>query len=38
MEEDKPPLFSRWRQWYWLVLLTLAAQIALYYWLTKMFA
>jgi hypothetical protein len=37
-QKDQPPVFKSWRQWYWLVLSILAAQIMLFYWLTQYFA
>jgi hypothetical protein len=38
MDDQKPPLFPRWRSWYTLVLTALVIQIVLYYWITVSFA
>lgn len=35
--EEKPPLFSRWNTWYWLVMLVMAAQVVLYLYITYLF-
>jgi hypothetical protein len=37
-DDNKPPLFSRWRGWYVLVLSVLLLQMLFYYWLTHVFA
>ncbi|HOO09681.1 MAG TPA: hypothetical protein PKW06_07065 [Cyclobacteriaceae bacterium] len=36
-EEGKPPLFSRWSQWYWLVMIVLAIQVIVYLFITNSF-
>ncbi|MBO0360176.1 hypothetical protein J0X19_19600 [Hymenobacter sp. BT186] len=36
-EADKPPLLPSWRAWYWLVLGALAAEVALFTYLTQLF-
>lgn len=35
--EDRPPVFLKWRSWYWLVMLVLAIQIILYLFMTTSF-
>lgn len=35
--EEKPPLFNRWRTWYALVMLVMAAQVVLYLIITYLF-
>lgn len=37
-EDEHPPLFARWRSWYWLVLAVLAIQIICYYLLTRYYS
>ncbi len=36
-QEEKPPGFSRWRSWYWLVMIVLAIQIVVYLIITNSF-
>ncbi len=36
-EVDKPAVFSRWRSWYWLVMIVLAVQIVIYLFITNSF-
>jgi len=36
--EEKPPMFRRWRGWYWLIMLVMTAQILLYMYITYLFA
>ncbi|UYZ61020.1 hypothetical protein [Hymenobacter latericus] len=36
--DNKPPLLPSWRAWYWLVLGALAAEIAVFVWLSRWFA
>ncbi len=36
--EEKPPVFNSWKGWYWLVMLVLAAQVLLYFLITRSFA
>jgi len=36
-QEEKPPVFSRWRSWYWLVMLVLAVQIVVYLFISNSF-
>ncbi len=36
-EDEKPPVFSRWRYWYWLLMLALLAQIFIYYSISRQF-
>jgi len=38
MSDQKPPLFRKWSSWYWLVLAVMAAQVLIFYWLTRMFS
>jgi len=35
--EKKPPIFTKWRSWYWFVMLVLAAQIIVYLLITTSF-
>lgn len=35
--EPKPPIFAKWRNWYWFVMLVLAAQIVVYLFITNLF-
>jgi len=37
-EKEKPPLFSSWDYWYWLVVFFLILLIILFYLLTQRFA
>jgi hypothetical protein len=37
-EDQKPPLFKIWNSWYWLVLGVMAAQVILFFWLTRVFS
>ncbi len=37
-DEDPPPVLGHWSRWYWLVLLTLAALIATFTFLTRAYA
>lgn len=37
-DNETPPIFSSWKQWYWLVLGALVVQVVLYFWLTRSFA
>ncbi len=36
--EQKPPVFSSWKGWYWLVLLTMVAQVMIYLMITQAFS
>ncbi len=36
-QEEKPPVFSRWSVWYWLVMTVLAVQIIIYLFITNSF-
>ncbi len=36
--EEKPPVFNSWKDWYWLVMSVLAAQILLYFLITQSFS
>ncbi|TGD82805.1 hypothetical protein [Hymenobacter wooponensis] len=36
--EPAPPLLPSWRAWYWLVLGALAAEVAFFTYLTRLFA
>lgn len=39
MEEiEKPPLFNKWRSWYYLVLVVMLIQVIFYFFLTRYFA
>lgn len=33
-EDEHPPLFRKWKHWYWLVLAALVAEIILFYLIT----
>ncbi len=33
-EEERPPVFERWKGWYWLVMGVLAVQVIVYAWIT----
>lgn len=35
--ERKPPIFTKWRSWYWFVMLVLALQIIIYFSITTSF-
>jgi hypothetical protein len=35
--EEKPPVFTSWNNWYWLVLAVMAFQVVLFYFLTQSF-
>ena len=35
--DQKPPVFGSWTRWYVFILLVLAVQIILYWWLTKIY-
>ncbi|WP_295123979.1 hypothetical protein [uncultured Chitinophaga sp.] len=37
-QHEKPPLFSKWRYWYLLVIAWLITQIILFYFFTKTFS
>jgi len=37
MTDDKPPIFTTWRQWYWILIGVLVLQVVVYYWLTQSF-
>jgi hypothetical protein len=37
-EQEKPPVFKRWRSWYVLVMLVMLLQLAAYFLLTHYFA
>lgn len=30
VEKEQPPVFKRWRGWYWLVMIVLVVQIIIY--------
>jgi len=36
-EDHRPPVFKRWKGWYWLVFLVLAVQIIIYSLITNSF-
>lgn len=36
-QESKPPIFSRWSGWYWLLMIVLAIQIVIYLFITTSF-
>jgi hypothetical protein len=36
--DEKPPVFSRWNGWYWLVMTFLLIQIMIYYFITSSFS
>ncbi len=36
-QEEKPPVFSRWSTWYWLLMIVLAVQILIYLFITNSF-
>jgi len=36
-EIDQPPVFAKWRNWYWLVMMVLAVQILIYLFITNSF-
>lgn len=36
--EEKPPVFSTWKGWYWLVLLTMVVQVLIYLFVTRSFS
>ncbi|HMJ68183.1 MAG TPA: hypothetical protein VK508_04785 [Cyclobacteriaceae bacterium] len=36
-EQDRPPVFSRWKGWYWLVISVLLVQIIVYTLITNSF-
>ena len=36
--EEKPPIFRSWKGWYWLVWLTMIAQVIIYLIITRSFA
>lgn len=38
VEDTKPPVFGHWKGWYWLVLAVMAAQLAVYLYITFSFA
>ena len=38
MTEEKPPVFTSWRAWYWLVLGVMLAQVIIYFLITKSFS
>lgn len=38
MTNEKVPLFSSWRKWYWFVIALLLLEIFLFYLITKLFA
>lgn len=35
---EKPPVFNRWKSWYWLVIAVMAVQVAIYLVITMSFA
>jgi hypothetical protein len=37
IEQERPPVFKRWKGWYWLVAFVLIAQIILYTLITNSF-
>ena len=37
VEQDRPPVFKKWKGWYWLVILILAVQIVIYTLITNSF-
>lgn len=36
--EEKPPVFSNWNTWYWIVLGVMLVQVIVYFWISKSFA
>ncbi len=36
-DSEDVPVFGRWRGWYWLLILTLVAQLIFFVWLTVYF-
>jgi len=36
--QEKPPVFSSWKGWYWLVMSVAVVQIVVYYLITHSFA
>lgn len=38
MQDDQPPVFKKWSQWYWLILAALAIEVLLFSWLTFSFS
>jgi len=32
---SKPPVFSKWRGWYWLLILVMLTQLLVYAWITN---
>jgi hypothetical protein len=38
IDEHKPPLFTNWSTWYWIVLGVMLAQVVLFAWLTQSFS
>jgi len=36
-QEEKPPIFSSWKGWYWLVIGVAVAQFILYFMITRSF-
>lgn len=38
MTEEKPPVFTSWRTWYWLVLGVMLVQVVIYFIITKSFS
>ena len=34
---EKPPLFKKWQSWYLTIVLILAGEVALFYWITRAF-
>lgn len=37
VEQERPPVFRKWKGWYWLVMLVLFAQIIIYTLITNSF-
>ena len=37
-DNEKPPVFRSWKEWYWLVLALIVVQIALYLFITYSFS
>jgi len=36
--DEKPPLFTRWRSWYWLVIIMLSVELAFFLYVTLSFS
>jgi hypothetical protein len=38
MSDQKPPIFKSWSSWYWLVLAVMAAQVLIFFLVTRIFS